>query len=376
MLHALLVALLLNLPGLGDAEQARATVLAQRQVDAQLAHTAERALQQRVERMEQILRLMSEGSGMAPPPLPGPTDGSPVALAARAQALSEAIEVAERRLRAAALARLARIPLAQATREVEARAAAERPAAPASTPAETIEQLERRAREALEVQRAQVEAQRNGVRVARAEAPTAAASGSAGQARPADGIPRSLAVQLAAEFRNGPPQGRVGEAGVEGGRSVNPKRVQGMAGGRIAHADDPLRVNPFGEGAPVKLPGSSLDLTGQGGPTGLDFVRPPKVDIRAVRTAAGRVFGPGGAFANRVYLDSWYVIGPFTGEGENPIDAVFPPEEGIDLDGSYRGLDGRIVGWHYASRGFYPFIPPQREERAVYYAYTELRIAE
>jgi hypothetical protein len=88
------------------------------------------------------------------------------------------------------------------------------------------------------------------------------------------------------------------------------------------------------------------------------------------------VIGAGGAFANRIYVDSWYLIGPFEAAGADPLATVHPPEESIDLEGSYRGLGGQVLGWHYASRGFYPFIPPDRAERAVYYAYTELRVDE
>ena len=63
-------------------------------------------------------------------------------------------------------------------------------------------------------------------------------------------------------------------------------------------------------------------------------------------------------------------------ERRNALQTVYPPEEHVDLDGTYTGLDGRTLTWQYASRGFYPFIPPDRAERAVYYATTELRVDE
>jgi hypothetical protein len=88
------------------------------------------------------------------------------------------------------------------------------------------------------------------------------------------------------------------------------------------------------------------------------------------------VIGPGGAYATRVYLDSWYLLGPFAAERRNALQTVYPPEEHVDLDGTYTGLDGRTLTWQYASRGFDPFIPPDRAERAVYYATTELRVDE
>jgi hypothetical protein len=179
-----------------------------------------------------------------------------------------------------------------------------------------------------------------------------------GQTHPADGIPRSLAVQLAAEFRNGPPQGRVGEAGFEGGRSINPKWVEGQAGGRLGRPEDTA----------LPTPGHAA--------TGKEAAAAPLAATPAdsLSKAGGRVIGPGGAFATRIYLDSWYVVGPFEASGAHPMARVYPPEEFVDLDASYLGKEGRALHWAYASRGFYPFRPPDGAERALYYAYTELRL--
>jgi hypothetical protein len=365
--HGLLAAALVAMPGLGENERAHAAATAERLVRAGISRTEERLLRARVERMAEIRRLLAETAGQPAAAAPDLEESSTEVLALRAQALATDIEAMQRLLQAQALARLAGIPLEQARRELEARAAAEPPDAAASTPADTIERLERRAREALEAQRAQLQARRDGVPV------------STGQRRPADGIPRSLAVQLAAEFRNGPPQGRVGEPGVEGGRSINPRRVEGVAGGRDARDGDALRAGAtsvMGMAAPVRVPGGTLDLTGSGAQGEAGVARPAVLDLAALRTGAGRVIGAGGAFANRIYVDSWYLIGPFEAAGADPLATVHPPEESIDLEGSYRGLGGQVLGWHYASRGFYPFIPPDRAERAVYYAYTELRVDE
>ncbi|MDP9126175.1 MAG: hypothetical protein M3N82_16535, partial [Pseudomonadota bacterium] len=108
-----------------------------------------------------------------------------------------------------------------------------------------------------------------------------------------------------------------------------------------------------------------------------EFVRyasPPGVDVATLHTAAGRVFGAGGAYAERVYLDTWYVIGPFAGKGDESMQSGYPPEDGVDLDAVYPGPEGRTLTWQFTSRGFYPFIPPDRRANAVWYAYTELRV--
>jgi hypothetical protein len=238
----------------------------------------------------------------------------------------------------------------------------------------------------------------------------------------ADGIPRSRAEQFASMVRLGGPQGRVGVVGTEAGLSVNREHVKGLAGGRNAGAEDyglaadtaskrhqvvlegqrekggtkggpgehgsgaakqggraeavPQPTAPQGLAA-VRIPGSSLDLTGHAEDGHHDFVRyasPPAVDVATLHTAAGRVFGAGGTYADRVYLDTWYVIGPFAGHGDEAMQAVYPPEEDVDLDAAYPGRDGRTLSWRFTSRGFYPFILPERTDDAVYYAYTELRV--
>lgn len=394
--HAAIALLLLSLPGLGESERGRANAAAAARTRQQMDLTESRQLRRRVERMQAIRDRLADAAGHAPPPAVDLVNATPEELAAQAETLAASIDESQRQLRAQALARLADMPLTEAKREVEAMAAAEPKAEAAATPAQAIEQLERKARDALEAQRAQLEARRDGVRLGSADprlygpappsaasAPASPASGSTGQTVQADGIPRSRLEQVKAMMRNGPTQGRHGVAGVEGGRSIGRETVRGVDGGWIAKADDLAPI----AGTSVIVPGGSLDLTGKSknlvgtstttGDTNLvRHLQPSAVDPDTLRTGAGRVIGPGGAYATRVYLDSWYVIGPFAATGPQPIDSVHPPEEDVDLDGVYAGLAGRSVSWRYASRGFYPFIPPDREERAVYYAYTELSIDE
>ena len=59
--------------------------------------------------------------------------------------------------------------------------------------------------------------------------------------------------------------------------------------------------------------------------------------------------------------------------------AIFPGAPPASLLGVNKGTSvwgTAFATWQYASRGFYPFIPPDRAERAVYYATTELRVDE
>ncbi|MEX0139566.1 hypothetical protein [Janthinobacterium sp. BJB304] len=100
----------------------------------------------------------------------------------------------------------------------------------------------------------------------------------------------------------------------------------------------------------------------------------PVVNAATMRKRVGRVLGRGGEFANRVYINSWYLIGPFKGKHGRGLSSIhyYPPEDGIVLDSAYRGKDNRVVQWRYINADSYPLVPPDFAEDAVYYGYTEL----
>jgi hypothetical protein len=433
VVHAALALVFLNVAAF-DARKSAQVAAAQAAQDAQrVARTQARDLQHRVERMTALLAELAPTAKALPP---ATADSSPEALAQRAQQLADAIDAADREARAADLSRLTQLSLDEARRKIAQETVPARAVLP-ETAARKIVRLEHRAREIAEARRARLDAQREGLRVTsthahakaqRLYAPDAAlahttpASGSTGQAHVADGIPRSAAEQFAAMVRLGGPQGRVGVVGTEAGLSVNREHVKGLAGGRNATAQDFGRdsdkaaktrsvviegqsgksgrnggvgengsgetkngsraANATAPAAPqglsaVRIAGSSLDLTGRGEDGHHELVRyaqPPAVDMATLHTAAGRVFGAGGTYAERIYLDTWYVIGPFEGRGDESMHAAYPPEDAVDLDAAYPGPEGRTLTWQFTSRGFYPFIPPDRRANAVYYAYTELRV--
>jgi hypothetical protein len=86
--------------------------------------------------------------------------------------------------------------------------------------------------------------------------------------------------------------------------------------------------------------------------------------------ATGRSFGPGGRLADRVYINTWYVIGPF----EGGMGQEQPPETLVDLDAVYRGAEGLPLHWRFVQEPRYPMVPQPEADDAVYYAYTELRV--
>jgi hypothetical protein len=279
-------------------------------VGASLRQTARREMERQLRAMEEIKEALEQSAGVA---ADRPTASEP---AARARELAAAIEQAQRKIRAAEMARVLRIPEAEALERVKAEAA-RRPAPPVPKnrpPDVAVAQLAAQARAALAARRAQVLAQQQGIAVD-------------GPGRASDG------------------------------------RLDALASG-------------LGLTTPGALTGSSLDMSsGAFGDTrGYGTFRaPPPLDAASVRPGAGRVLGADGPYANRVFVDTWYVIGPFEGQGRDSQQAVYPPERGVDLDAVYYGKNDLPVRWTYQQDG-YPTVPRPRAEHAVYYAYTEITL--
>jgi hypothetical protein len=104
----------------------------------------------------------------------------------------------------------------------------------------------------------------------------------------------------------------------------------------------------------------------------------PPVDATSLVRGHGRMLGAGGEYANRIYLNSWYVIGPFPGRhGADMFDnPAYPPEKAVLLDAVYYGKDKRLLKWRYVTAQSYPFEPPDQAEDSVYYGYTEVFVDE
>ncbi len=102
----------------------------------------------------------------------------------------------------------------------------------------------------------------------------------------------------------------------------------------------------------------------------------PAVDASTMKKGVGRMLGRGGEFATRVYVNSWYLIGPFEGKHGSELfsNHRYPPEDGVALDAAYPGKDHRVLKWRYFNADSYPLVPPDFAEDAVYYGYTELML--
>lgn len=73
-----------------------------------------------------------------------------------------------------------------------------------------------------------------------------------------------------------------------------------------------------------------------------------------------------------MYIDTWYVIGPFPNERRRALDTKFGPEAGVDLDAVYVGKDGVEVIWDYLVSPTLKVEPARVATYGIYYAYTEI----
>ncbi|WP_309385985.1 hypothetical protein [Cerasicoccus frondis] len=80
-----------------------------------------------------------------------------------------------------------------------------------------------------------------------------------------------------------------------------------------------------------------------------------------------------------IFLDTWYVIGPWQRPNKNDsFDVEFPPESLVDLDATYIGKVSRFrnepmeLRWRFVQTENIRINPPDEISDAVYYGYTEV----
>jgi hypothetical protein len=276
---------------------------------------------------------------------------APAELLDQARKLSTSIAEAERRLKAGELARIEGISTEQALKQLDAPAPAPSPveAAPPEQLAAEIEQLEKRARASLVQRQQDLQRRMNGVAIAPSERLADRAD---------NGGRRADAV------RRGPS----GDEVEDGAASTTPGREEGEMADRIAKFINRDIALPPDASPHYYRDGERIFNPGRG--------QIPSVDATAMHKGAGRMLGRDGMFANRVYVNSWYLIGPFEGKHGSALfsNYRYPPEDGVVLDAAYRGKDNRLLKWQYISADSYPLVPPDFAEDAVYYGYTELML--
>lgn len=269
---------------------------------------------------------------------------TPEELLKEARELSRKIDEIERDTRAEELAKLLHIPKQKALEKLAQTRKPDEPAgAEAGKPADAaakIEQLEAKARDALARRGLQQEQQRDGTRVAAA---SELRSGSAAR-------PGGPGTQV-----GGAPPG----SGSPGGLSMSSV---------FRTIDTFMNADRAGQGIEGNIVAGSHDDVDR------TIVRIPEVPAGARVGGTGRIIGPGGPYADRVYVNRWYLIGPFERKHGDAWLLPDPPEQAVVLDAAYRGKDGRMLKWEYVDSANYPLVPPQPAEEAVYYGYTELMV--
>ncbi len=147
----------------------------------------------------------------------------------------------------------------------------------------------------------------------------------------------------------------VGDVAKPGGAITG--NLSSGAGGDVG--SDEARVVNRGIGEPTRVYESTVTTQ--------------KLPKESVRAFDGRIIGAGAEFTNRIYLNAWYVIGPFAVSKTATAEAL-PPESGVDLDAAYFGKGRQLLQWQYHETKSYPYVPPNAEGDAVYYGYTEIML--
>jgi len=88
----------------------------------------------------------------------------------------------------------------------------------------------------------------------------------------------------------------------------------------------------------------------------------------------GRMIMAHGGAADWMFVDSWYIIGPFPNPQRRNLTTAFPPESVIDLDATYPVASATPLRWRFVQSAEAQTNPAQKGDSsfAIYYAYAEL----
>jgi hypothetical protein len=157
---------------------------------------------------------------------------------------------------------------------------------------------------------------------------------------------------------------------------------------RLASSTDRYRavvnMTPFGLGeSDGDATGLRANLTGEGAAMAAgekqEAIRLNEHDIIA-KALPGRPFTEESARRGWLYIDTWYVIGPWENESKVNFEISHPPEYEIDydarsFDGKYAAKEGhpdQVLKWEFYQSDSVRGQPPRVYGAACYYAYTEL----
>ncbi len=145
----------------------------------------------------------------------------------------------------------------------------------------------------------------------------------------------------------------------------------------------------FGKG---QVAGGGVLPGGQPGRTGLPgYGGGPPTMPKHMKALPGRKVNTTASSTGWLFVDSWYIIGPFDNARRENIEKKFPPETVVDLNATYLGKENNPIRWEFFQSPEAMIVPPfdhfkphlkrpNREtdcetrglEYIIYYAYTEL----
>lgn len=104
---------------------------------------------------------------------------------------------------------------------------------------------------------------------------------------------------------------------------------------------------------------------------------PILAEDRVLREALpGRMLDPASPRHGWLYLDTWYLIGPWENHGRVDFHLTHPPESLVDLDATYTGKNNTSLRWTFHQSDNIRIKPPVEMEQATYYGYTEIHATE
>jgi len=99
---------------------------------------------------------------------------------------------------------------------------------------------------------------------------------------------------------------------------------------------------------------------------------PENITKQPLFPVSGKSIGPYGRQADRIYLDTWYVIGPFEISSKENVVHMNPPESHVDLSAIYPSSNNQFLAWKFVQSPSYPFVPGNHNSAATFYGFTEL----
>ncbi len=92
----------------------------------------------------------------------------------------------------------------------------------------------------------------------------------------------------------------------------------------------------------------------------------------------GRSFDMNSSRKGWIFIDTWYMIGPWALPTGREFEVPFPPETMVDLDATYEGRQHpatykpMILKWNFVQSGSLRIRPPDDLSSSVFFAYTEV----